>query len=235
MGTEHLAPRGQVVAVAEPVGGDDDLVGRGVGHPGRSRDGRVAGERRLFHVLDDEQAEGRGVSQRAAHHQSAGHRMLALGEGDGAGFRQKPHVDQFGAAEMSRDGGHGQNAGRGGLERAAGDEFDQRDAVDHRAGVGCRAQRRDAGGGGSAGAGGDGFLVFETGLAQARVHVDEAGGERETAAVDGLDSRRHTVTEEAGTEIGDRLALGQQRAFGIDRQAALEPAAVDARREGALR
>ena len=106
--------RGVVAAAGErdepEVALDHDDLGIG-GNGGDAEAGRdlalghraVAGERRVFRMLDDQQAEAFGVAQRTAHHQAAGDRPGRVREAERAGLGEQAHLGHLFALEAARD------------------------------------------------------------------------------------------------------------------------------------
>ena len=65
---------------------------------------RLLGERRLLAVVDDREAEGLRVLERAPHHARARHRPAVVGDGDAAGLAQVAVLGQLLALRAAGDG-----------------------------------------------------------------------------------------------------------------------------------
>ena len=212
---------GNVIA---PIGGlqqtqialDHDQFGTGGNALEAKADGDLArvhvaagGERRLFGMLDDQQIEGRGVTERAAHHHRIGHGPRRVGKGDGAGGGQQTHLGHGFAAHALGDGAVGPDVDPAGFAAVLFDHLDHGGVVDHRVGVGQARHGGDATGGGGAGRGDGGFLVLLAGIAELHPHIDQARRQHMAGAIDGGDALGHAVGEQPGADIGDGGILGQ--------------------------
>ena len=125
----------------------------------------AGGQRKILGMLRDQEIECFGVAQRAAHHLAIGNRQPIIGERHRAGLGQHAEFGQLLAFQPFGDGGKREHLDALGFARAAVDEFDQPDIVDHRVGVGHAAQTGHTAGQCREAAGGDGFLMFVAGLA----------------------------------------------------------------------
>ncbi len=188
-------------------------------------------QRRLFRMLHDEEAEGAGIVERAAHDHGVGDGMHAIGEGDGAGLRQHAHFGEFRALHALGHGAVAVDLGEAVLACASGDELDRRHVVDDRLCVGQADHRGDAAGNRGASRRGQCFLMFETGLAGMHADVDQAGGETGPLAVDHLGALGFTLGEEAGAGLDDLFAVGQHAARRVDAAGRVEQARVDVGRQ----
>lgn len=82
-------------------------------------------------------------------------------------------------------------------------------------GIGQAHHGRDTTGHSRFAAGLERLLVFLARLAQLHAHVDEAGSETKPVAVHHFDAPGHAVGEQVWTEFGDRFAIGEQGATGV--------------------
>ena len=146
----------------------------------------VLGERRLFQMMDDERAEILGVGEHVPHHLGVGEARLAVGEGDGAGVAQETDLGHLLALQALGHRRHGMHVDARRVARAAHDEVDQRHVVDDGLGIGHADDGGDAAGGRGPARGGQRLAVLVPRLAGEHQHVDEAGSEHMTAAVDHL-------------------------------------------------
>jgi len=96
-------------------------------------------------MLEHQLIEAAGVGEEPAHHQRVGDRLDPVGETDRAVGREEADLGQFAPRQPARRGGVGVDFCEFGFAGAAGDEFDDRDVVDRRLGIGQRHHRRDAG------------------------------------------------------------------------------------------
>ena len=103
----------------------------------------------------------------------------------------------------------------------------QRDIVDHRVGVGHAGEGGDAADRRRMTARGDGLLMLVARLAQMHVHVDQAGAEHATAAIDHRRVGRRAIVEQARPEIDDRLAINQQRTFHVEPALGVDQPRID--------
>ena len=188
----------------------DFLGDRGpAGEPEVGRDGslvhlRAVGERGFLGVLRDDSAERLHVFQRPAHEQGIRHALAVVGEHAHPGLTARHRAD-FGqplALEPHRDGAdrpHRDVARRGAVRE---DLLDDAGVVGDRGGVGHRVHRGEAADRGRPGAAEHRFAVFESGLAQVGVQVDQAG-EREQAV--GVDDAGAGLGQ-PGAQLGDPAA-----------------------------
>ena len=161
-------------AKAEP-GGNLTLVH----HP-------VTGKVCVFEVVHDQRVEILGIGEHVAHHLGIGDARLAVGEGDRAGIVQQADLGHLLAHQPLGHRRHGVDVDQGGVARAPQDEIDQRHVVDHGLGVGHADDGGDAAGGRGLARGRQRLAVLMAGLAGRDHHVDQAGGEKTSAAIDDL-------------------------------------------------
>ena len=146
-----------------------------------------SGERRLFAMIGDGDAEGARILERRAHQLRARHRLAVVAHGHGA---RTDHLAELGerlAHLPDGDGADGIDARATGALGLADDEADRRLIVRDRIGVRHRADRGESAGRRGARARGDRLDILAARLAQMAVHVDEARRHDESGAVDHLD------------------------------------------------
>src|SRR5262245_45846960 len=195
----------------------------------QSRDGALvhyAGANEIFvlAMLDERQAQWRGVLHRQPHHAPAAHRPPIVGEGDRAGLGQFHHLGQLAPLLAARDRRDGPYPRRS-LLRAVTYSIKQRRRVEDGIGVGHAANRREAAARRRPRASGDRLLALVARLAQVRVEVHEA--RRDDPASRRLDHTRVTpLGGERRAEANRRhpLALDQRRAWAVESLAGIEDA-----------
>ncbi len=185
---------------------------------------RPAGrERRVLRMLDDAEAEAAGIGQGTAHHTGVAHRALPVGKGHRPGFAQQADLRQLLPAAAAGDGPIGKDGEATGFLAPRAQQPHQRRVVDRRRAVRQGGQGGDAPGGGGLRGGGDGFPVFQPGLAQRGAHVHQAGAQHGAIAVD-LGSPIRAA--EIAAVVGDQPVADQQRAGAVQAAGRVEQADV---------
>ena len=169
----------------------------------------VLRQRRLLGVLHDQRIEAGGVGQGTPHHPGVGERLVAVGEGDGAGRLEQADLGQLPALQPLGHGGVGVDLAELHLPRAAGQELDHRRLVDRRVGVGQDRHAGDAAGGRGRRAAVDPLLVLGAGLAELHPHVDQARRQAQALGVDHLGTARRQRHRHARADLGDPAADDQ--------------------------
>ena len=105
-------------------------------------------------------------------------------------------------------------------------EFHHRYIIDHRCRIRQCHHRRHAAGGGRFTSGFDRFLVLFARLPELYPHVDKAGREATSFAVDDFRYRGGAILEEFRTEIRDLAVFNKQRAEFIESALGIEEAGV---------
>ena len=135
-------------------------------------------------MIDHGKAEGSRGFHGAPHHARIHHRPAVVGNGDDARLLHQSDGGKFFAGAVLGDGADGKHVhdgvALGALDDVAGDGGV---VVDGRR-VGHAADGGESTGGGGARAALDGLGVFEAGLAQMDVHVDEAGRDDQSGGVE---------------------------------------------------
>ncbi len=173
------------------------------------------GEARFLRVLDHELVEAAGIGQEAPHDERVRDRLDPIGKADRAVRGQQPDLGQLASLQPLGRGGVGVDFGELHLARAPRQEFDDRDVVDRRLGVGQRHQGRDAAGRRGPAAAFDRLHVLGAGLAQLHAHIDEAGRETQAGEIDGFDIAAD-LRADSRPERRDAVALDQQIAALIE-------------------
>ena len=181
----HVFGRGGLPRQTE-LGGHDALVDRGAGAEGR-----------ILGVADDRRAEGQRVLHGAAVEAGVHDAPAVVREGDAARFRELGQLGELLAAEIPCDGADRVDAHPALDPRLGQDVVGDRAVVVDGTRVRHAADGGETPGGGRAGAGRHGLLVFLAGLAQVHVHVDEPGA-------DDLAGRVHDLG------VGGRLEASSQ-------------------------
>ncbi len=211
-------------------GGSGDGLGAD-GDPGQAQAGghlaivrhAAAGEIGVLRLQPDGKAEGCRVLQRPHQHLGVHHRGMGLAEGDAAGFKQLGHFRQALAGQAHGQRAHRIDVGEIRVPRPVLEHFHQARLIERRIRVGR------AGEAGHAARGGGGHLrlqggpILETGLAQPRREVDQAGADHQAV---GLDDPVGMETLGRAADAGDLAGGDEQIALRVDAVGGIDEATV---------
>lgn len=155
----------------------------------------VGGQRRVLGILADDEIEGVGIGQAAAHDAGIGYRPHPVGERHGARLGEQAELGHLPPGDTLGEGRHRVYPDPGGIPRQAGHVFDQRDVVDHRIGIRHGQHGGDAAGDGGLAGAREGFAMLGTGLTDEDPGIDQAGRQDPPAAIDRKDAVRQAVGE----------------------------------------
>ena len=178
-------------------------------------DDAVRGERLDLAVRGDDLVELAHVLHAGAHHAGALDAVAVVGEGDRALHDHVADLRERLALLAHRERADGAHVAEAGVARAVDLVADLGAVVGHRVGVGHRGHVGESAVGGRAGAGLDGLLVLEAGVAEVHVHVHEAGHEVLAGGVDDLRALRRL---EALPHLGDLVAVNEHVADVVEAQ-----------------
>jgi hypothetical protein len=177
---------------------------------------RATGQIRVFRVMHDKGPEILRIGEDAAHDLGVAHRLVAVGEGHGAGFLEQADLGHVLTGEPLGQGRHRPDIDDGRVAGAAQDEVHQRRIVDHRIGLGQGDDGGDAASRRRLAGAGKGFAVFVAGFANGHAHVDQAGSDDSAIAVAHLGAIRRALVQRFGTGSEDRAIGNDDRARRID-------------------
>ena len=167
-------------------------------------------------MVDHRHVEAARELHGAPHQLRVHHWAAVVGDGHGAGLPHRADGREFLALAAAGDGADGKHVDHRVPPRLFDDVGGDGGAVVHRRRVGHGADGGESTGGGGARAALDGFRVFEPGLAQMHVHVDEAGRDDQPGGVEhfGVGGRqvRADALDDAvfDPDIGDGVVPGRR-------------------------
>ncbi len=200
---------------------DDQLLGDG----GAALQPQLAGDAALVDgaavhhggvlaVAQHRDMQTAGTDEGVAHQIGVVHIHTVVGDGDGAGCRQRFGIGQLAAVQSHGDCADGVDVDAAALSfRLFDDVAYGLGAINDGLGVGHAGQTGHTAPGGSGGTGDNVFLVGETGVAQMDVHIHQTGGDAQAAGVDDpVDLHIQTALEHGNLAVLDIQVLHQHNA-----------------------